>query len=173
MEFVFESVYDQQAVAAMARALRKTVRKKHSRRSHIIGWIVVAAALALSFTTGEDGFAVTGKTVLTWLVVLLMVVTLLFEDAINGYFARKRALPGTEHTTTTFDAEGYSSTNTAGDTRWSYENVQMFAEDVNYFVFVLNVNHAQVYDKRRMSGGTEAEFRAFLQEVAGKTVEKI
>jgi len=82
-------------------------------------------------------------------------------------------LPGTEHTTTTFDAEGYSSSNAAGDTRWSYENVRVMVETADYFVFVLNVNHAQVYDKRRMSGGTEAEFRAFLQEVAGKTVEKI
>ena len=173
MEFVFETVYDQQAVTAMARALRKTVRKKHSRRSHIVGWVLVVLALALSFATGENGFAVTGKTVFTWLVVLIMVVTLIWEDAINGYFARKRALPGTEHTSTTFDAEGYFSSNAAGDTRWNYENVLLVAEDANYFVFVLNVNHAQVYDKRRMTGGTAGDFRAFIEDVTEKTVEKI
>ena len=82
-------------------------------------------------------------------------------------------MPGTELTTTTFDAEGYFSTNAAGDTRWNYDNVLLIVEDANYFVFVLNVNHAQVYDKRRMKSGTAESFRAFIQEVTGKTVEKI
>lgn len=40
MEFTFETIYDQKAMKAMANALRKTVRKKRSRRSHIWGLIV-------------------------------------------------------------------------------------------------------------------------------------
>lgn len=36
-EFTFETTYNQKAMTTMARALRKTVRKKHSRRSHIFG----------------------------------------------------------------------------------------------------------------------------------------
>ena len=173
MEFVLNSIYDQQAVTAMARALRKTVRKKHSRRSHIFGWIVVVLALLLSFLSGENGLVVTFKIVATWVMVLVIVVTLLFEDAINGYLACKRALPGTEQTTTTFGADGYRSTNKAGETRWSYDNVKTVAETGNYLVFVLNENHAQVYDKRTVSGGTEAEFRAFVMEMTGKQIESV
>ena len=41
MEFTFETSYNQKALTTMARALRKTVRKKRSRRSHILGWIVM------------------------------------------------------------------------------------------------------------------------------------
>ena len=63
MNITFQTVYDQKALQTMARALRKTVRKKHSRRSHIVGWIVALLGLLLSFVPGEDGFAVTGKTV--------------------------------------------------------------------------------------------------------------
>ena len=173
MEFVVESVYDQKAVTAMARALRRTVRKKHSRRSHIFGWIVVALALLLSFLPGEDGFSVTFKTVLTWVVVLVMMLTLLFDDSINGYFARKRALPGTKRTKTSFNPDGYRSVNAAGETIWSYGNVQTVAETGDYLVFVLNQNHAQVYDKRTISGGTEVEFRELLMEVTGKSVQYI
>ena len=33
--FTFETAYNQKAMTTMARALRKTVRKKHSRRSRI------------------------------------------------------------------------------------------------------------------------------------------
>ena len=37
MEFTFVTRYDHKGVSTMAKALRKTVRKKKSRRSHIIG----------------------------------------------------------------------------------------------------------------------------------------
>ena len=47
MEFRFETRYDQRGLTAMARALRKTIRKKGSRRSHISGWCIVALAVVL------------------------------------------------------------------------------------------------------------------------------
>jgi len=173
MNITFQTIYDQKALRTMARALRKTVRKKHSRRSHIFGWIVAVLGLVLSLLPGEDGFAVTGKSVLTWLVVAVIVTALIWEDQINGYFAGKRALPGTKQTTSTFDEEGYTSVNTAGETRWSYANIQAVAETEAYFVFILNVNHAQVYQKGNMTGGTAEEFRAFMEEKLGKSVEQI
>ena len=173
MEFTVHSVYDQPAVTAMARALRKTVRKKHNRRSQLCGWVLIVLSLMLSFRTGEDGFSVSTKTVVTWLTALVMAVALLFEDAINGYFARKRALPGTEQTTTIFGAEGYRSTNLAGETTWSYNNIKAVAETGNYFVFVMSKNHAQVYDKRTISGGTEVEFREFLAKAIRRPVKSV
>lgn len=36
MEFAFETEYGQKATATMARTLRKTLRRKHNRRSHIL-----------------------------------------------------------------------------------------------------------------------------------------
>lgn len=47
MEFQFETRYDQKGLTALARALRKTIRKKRSRRSHIFGWCIVALAILL------------------------------------------------------------------------------------------------------------------------------
>ena len=44
MEFKFETAYNQEAITIMAKALRKTVRKKRSKRSHIFGLIVVVFA---------------------------------------------------------------------------------------------------------------------------------
>lgn len=173
MNITFQTVYDQRALRTMARTLRKTVRKKHSRRSHVAGWAIAVLGLLLSLIPAEDGFAVTGKTILTWLVVAVIIVTLIWEDHINGYFAGKRALPGTKHTMATFDEAGYTSFNEAGETRWKYENIQTVAETAEYFVFVLNVNHAQVYDKQNMTGGTAEEFRAFLEEKLGKPVKQV
>ena len=39
MEFIFETNYDKKTVAAMAEALRKTIRKKRNKRTHILGWL--------------------------------------------------------------------------------------------------------------------------------------
>ena len=48
MEFTFDTAYDQKTVTAMVRALRKTQRKKRSRRSHILGWAVIVLGTLLS-----------------------------------------------------------------------------------------------------------------------------
>ena len=45
------------------------------------------------------------------------------------------------------------------------------AETKDYFVFLFSKNHAQVYDKRTLTGGTAEEFRAFMQEKTGKAIE--
>ena len=49
MELTFETTYNQKAMTTMARALRKTVRKKHSRRSQILGWLITVLALLQHF----------------------------------------------------------------------------------------------------------------------------
>ena len=92
MEFKITTAYTQKALRIMAKALRKTSRKKHSRRSHIFGWIVAAFALLMSLPLGES-FVISAKTVVTWLVAAVLIAVLIWEDAINGYMAGKRMLP--------------------------------------------------------------------------------
>ena len=46
-------------------------------------------------------------------------------------------------------------------------------EDENYFVFVIGKNRTQAYDKRKLSGGTAAEFRSFLEEKTGRKVTAV
>ena len=167
MEFVFETDYDRKAMTAMAKGLRKTVRKKHSRRSHIFGWIVIALGLLLSWPSEE----VKASDVLVWAAIAVMLGALLFEDRLNGYFARKKMLPGTSHAKAIFTEDGYRSETQMGNTEWKYENITAMAEMQDYFVFLFSKNHAQVYDKRTLTGGTADEFRAFMQEKTGKAIE--
>ena len=169
MEFVFETDYDSKAMTAMAKGLRKTVRKKHSRRSHVFGWIVIALGLLLSWPSGE----IRASDVLLWLAIVVMVGALLFEDRLNGYFARKKMLPGTAHAKAIFSEDGYRSETQMGNTEWKYENITAMAELPDYFVFLFSKNHAQVYDKRTLTGGTAEEFRAFMREKTGKTVDAV
>ena len=165
MEFGFETVYNREALTVMAKGLRKTVRKKHSRRSHFFGWVVFVLALLVSLPS-ETG--IESKNVVTWLVAAVLLLTLLLEDRLNGWIAKKRMLPGTDRAVATFSEDGYYSETAMGNTEWKYENVSALAETKDYFVFVFGFNHAQVYDKRSLTGGTVAEFRAFIQEKTEK-----
>ena len=93
----------------MAKCLRKTIRKKKSKRSHIFGWLVVVLAVLLSFVSGDEGFVIDLRTIITWTAGAAIVIALVFEDQINGYFARKRMLKGTEKAVSVFDMEDPSS----------------------------------------------------------------
>lgn len=173
MEFTFITIYNQKATSAMARALRKTVRAKRSRRSHVFGWVVIAAGLYLSLPLGEESFQLSASTVVTWLSVLVVLSALLWEDRMNGYFAFKRKVPGLNTSTTTFTAEGYHSVTEVGISDFFYANISALAETKEYFVLILGKNHAQVYAKNGITGGSVEEFRAFIQEVTGKKIAKV
>ena len=173
MEYTFESLYNQEALTIMAKCLRKTVRRKKSKRSHIFGWIVVILAVILSVASDAESFAIDFKKVITWTAALAIVISFIFEDWLNGYFAKKRMLKGTEKSTSTFDTEiatAFISETAIGKSEFSYDKVAQIAETERYFVFIFSENHAQVYDKVSISGGTVDEFREFISKVTNKTV---
>lgn len=171
MEFTFETVYNQKAVTTMARTLRKTLRKKRSRRSHIFGWIVLVIAVILTLPLGEKEFAINFKTIITWIAASAILVALLFEDRMNGYIARKRMLAGMDRAATVFNDESYVTTTSIGKTEFPYDhNIDLLAETKDYFVFIFDKSHAQVYDKHALAGGTLEEFRKFISEKTGKEI---
>ncbi len=158
----------------MARTLRKTLRKKRSRRSHIFGWIVLVIAVLLTLPLGDKEYAINFKTIITWIAALAILIVLLFEDKINGYVARKRMLSGMEKATTVFNDESYITTTSIGKTEFPYDrNIDVLAETSDYFVFIFDKSHAQVYDKHALSGGTIEEFSRFIAEKTGKEITHV
>ncbi len=170
MEFIFETTYNQKALTAMAKGIRKTARKKRTKRSHIFGFIVIALALLLALADIKDGIEFTANRIITLLAALIILIVLLFEDKINGYVARKRMLPGTEKSKVAFTEEDFYSETEVGKSEWNYDRILMLAETKDYFIFVFSSSHAQVYDKNNLSGGTVDEFRKFICERTGKAM---
>lgn len=173
MEFRFETAYNQEAITMMAKALRKTVRKKRSKRSHIFGVIVVIFAILLTLPIGDKEFVLNFKTIITWLVSAILLFVLLFEDKINGYVARKRMLPGLDKAVVTFHEDCYCSETEIGKSEFKYNNIIMLAETADYFVFVFSQSHAQVYNKHSITGGTLEEFREFIKGVTEREIQVI
>ena len=170
MEFTFETHYNTKSLAVMARALRKTVRKKHSRRSHIIGWLVIALSLLLLLS---QGFVLNFRSIVTLLAILAIFFALLFEDRLNGFLAKKRMLSGTEKAVSVFTESGFTSEGEIGKTEWNYGKITVIAETADFFVFIFSANHAQLYDKRHLTGGTADAFRSFIEAATGKQVHPL
>ncbi len=173
MEFKCETVYNQEAATIMAKAIRKTVRKKKSRCSHIFAVIVVLLALLLTLPLGNKAFVIDFRMIVTWMIAAILLFTLIFEDKINGYIARKRMLPGLEKATVTFHREGYHSETELGSSEFKYNTIALLAETDHFFVFIFSQSHAQVYSKNGITGGTIDEFREFLENVTGREIQKV
>lgn len=173
MEFAFQTAYHQKACTAMARALRKTVRKKRSRRSHVFGWIVMGLGLLLTIYFLQEGGKIQFKNIVSMFVLLCLLAVLIWEDALNGYIARKRMLKGTGLVQAVFQEEGYFSETELGKSEWKYDKIIGVAETRNYFVFIFSQSHAQVYDKNSLAGGSVSEFCVFIEEKTGRKIQKV
>lgn len=133
--------------------------------------MIMGALLALNSL--KNGAAFSAKNIITWLAVLAIFMVFIWEDALNGYIAKKRMLKGTEKAASIFNEEGFVSATEIGKTEWKYDKVLLVGDTKDYFVFIYSTNHAQVYDKSSISGGTAEEFRTFIEEKTGKKIVKI
>lgn len=172
-EFRFETNYDQKGLAVMARALRKTIRKKRSRRSHIFGWCIITLVVLLIAAGRMLEEPWTVRDTLNCAVGVILIVILLTEDQVNAFFAKKKLLPGTSSAKCVFGEESYTSATEAASTEFHYKAVQQVCETADYFVFLFSQRHGQIYDKATLSGGTAEEFRTFITEKTGKPIAYI
>ena len=173
MSYRFETNHDRAALTAMAKCLRKTVRRKKSRKSHAWGWIVEAMAIFLLVLSCRDGDGLNVGTTITVVMAVVLPIVLIFEDRINGAIAGRSLLKGTEHAVAVFDSENpefFVSETAVGKTEFPYNSILVIAETENYFVFILSAIHGQVYDKRALSGGDVDSFRQFICERTGKEI---
>ena len=173
MEFRFETDYDQETLTAMARGLRKTVRRKRSRRTHIFAGIVLVIGLASTVLSIASKEPLRARNLLVPLAMLCVIYASLQEDRLNRRVAKRNVLPGTEHAGCVFGEDGYTIKTSVTESKFSYAQIRAVAEMPRYLVLALSNNQAQAFDKESLSGGTIEEFRAFLAEKTGKPIQMI
>lgn len=169
MKIVIETKFDLPAMKALARGLRKTIRKKRSRRSHIFGCIVVALGAMLLLSATE----INAKLIVTTLAVAAILLAFCFEDTLNALIALRRGIPGLHSTEAVFDAQGYTSKTEIGESKFYYENINFLAETKDYFLLIIGPNHGQVYSKAGIREGSLDALRSLLEERTGKCFETV
>ena len=138
----------------------------------MLGWVIIVLAILQTLPLNGESFLIDGRIILVWSAGVITLAALIFEDRLNAFFARRRMLPGTDHAVSTFTEENYCSETAVGKTEWHYVNVACIAEVGDYFIFVFDQRHAQVYAKNGLSGGSAEEFRTFISRKTGKEVVK-
>lgn len=169
MEFTCHTTYDQKALTAMARAVRKTVGAKRSRIFHLYVYIVIGLLLVSLWLS----WGTVWQTVLHCATIAALLLLDWKEDAINGYFARRKGLPGNDFADTTFYADYYLTKTAAAESKWPYDKILALAETRNHLVFVLGRNHALAVEKATLEGGSISEFYRFLEEKSGRSIQNI
>ena len=106
-------------------------------------------------------------------VAAVLLVVLLTEDRVNGFFAGRKVLPGSREVETVFTDADYVAAVQNAQTRWSYESIRAIAEGKEFIVLALSDRHAQIYDKGGISGGTAEELLSLLREKTGLPVTQM
>ena len=154
MEFGFETHYDKEALMALSLAMRKTVGKKRRRNQCILGGVVLLAGLVriiLAFWKGSWD----GTVAVSVAAIALVLYTILCEDRINSKNQSKTMGAEQPHIFASFLEEDYCTVMDGNEMRREYEEVKYLAETERYFALILGPRHAQLYDKRSITGGTE------------------
>lgn len=167
MEFTCKTVYDHRTLAAMSKALRKTMRKKTTWCE----WLLFLGLVVLALGTVMD----TSQSIWRrgiYLTVILLVLFLQWKgDYLDALFAMRKTPPGAEVHRARFYPD-YFETEVAGvQTQWQYTKVQALAETKGYIILILGKNHAQAYDKSGLEGRSVREFCGFLSRKTGLHVQ--
>lgn len=175
MEFCFATVYDRDCLRAMAKALRKTVRRRHSRRTNLFGFLLIAFVLFLWLPIFAGRRSADFGDIVSLISIIVVAIVLWKEDSLNALLAAKRMLPTSKRVESTFTDSGYRNVTEAAETEWKYENMTFAAicDMGDYVVFALNKTLAQAYDKRTLTGGSIEDFYRFIEQKTGKPVQKI
>lgn len=169
MEFTCHTTYDQKTLTAMARAVRKTARAKRSRMVRVWAWVIIVL-LAVSLWLSWGSIWQTAANCAVMAVLLLINWK---EDALNAFFAKRKALPGTECADTTFCGDYFVVKTAAAQTKWQYDKIMALAETGDCLVMVMGKNHALAFEKALLEGGSLPEFRRFLEKKTGQKIQNI
>ena len=168
MVFQVNTTMDRKSMTAMAKAARKTLRRKKCIAVRVFGGVAALLTAGMGLLRWGAG------DVHGWIDLALaagLLALMLLEDAVNGAVAVSQLQPDNREVYTTFDADGYTNNAGGATGHWPYEKVQAVCETNDYFVLLLGPRRGQVYDKSGFVEGTAEEFRGFISEKSGKPVQ--
>ena len=170
MEFVNRTVIRNKELEALSRGTRKSVRKRRGIIVKIFAALVIGLNLLLAWASwrGEDR-----RWWLNVAVAIILLVITLWEDLIYRKMTGRYVQPDAQEVTTVFGPDGFTQTSKAANGDFRYNQIQHVCETSQYFLFYLDHNLGQVYDKSGFTKGTPMAFREFITKKTGKLVQNI
>lgn len=168
---LIQTTLDPRAMTALAKANRKTLRRKSSVPVRTLALFVVLLELFLVITYlrgGQYGWPINA------LLGLFMLGCLLSEDRVNGLFALRQTPPDRRVVNTAFqEGSCYICRTQSGENWWPYHSIHAVVETEHYFALLIDRTHGQIYSKEGFSVGTHDQFRTLIQRKTGLKIQKI
>ena len=160
MSFTFNTEYGYKAFLELARALRKTVKKKATIGRYLLAICLVILAAVRFGRVEEMDIA----TLIILIAVILMTLVLLFQDQIDAFYSKKNLPHGGKTVRDVFSDGGYDSFLGEEATSHKYSDIGFIAETENYFLLIFEEIPAQLLDKSTLSEGDTESFRRFISD---------
>lgn len=167
MELTFEMCYDQKAMTAMTKAMRKGLQEEQNKRSMIIGWFFIVLTALIVLFSGKFGWMQIAALVL----ILGFAAYLVWQDHVNGYLALKKLPQNMRNGKWLFREDGYFSDTQAGESDYSYESIFLMVESQGYMILVFHDGKAHIIDLSTIQGGTADDFRRLLRKKTSLTIQ--
>lgn len=173
MDVTFETLYDQRALTAIAKTVRKLYHRKSSLVMRLFGLCVVVLGVYSSSPLSGNEFSFTARGVISYAALLMILISVIFEDSVNGLIARRKLPDGDCIVDSRFEDDIFSVQSDSGINTWQYQRINRLAETKYYFVLVFSEHHAEVFEKDTLAGISEEEFRIFIRNKTGKDFLRI
>ncbi|MDE7221188.1 MAG: YcxB family protein [Oscillospiraceae bacterium] len=170
MEFVNRTVIGSKELTALSRGTRKAVRRRKSLIVQILAVLIIALNLLFawaSWRVGDSRWWLNGA-----VAVFLLVITWR-EDWFSLQLTGRYVQPDAQEVTTSFGPDGFTQTSKAADGRFQYSQIEKICETSDYFLFYLDHNLGQIYDKNGFTKGTAMSFREFIIRKTGLMVQNV
>ena len=167
---VIQTTLDRKAMTTLARITRRTLRRGRNGPVRMLAWFVVVLETFLTWVYirgGQGGWPV------NMLLAVIMLACILTEDQVNGMVSLRQILPASREVNATFRDSGYVHRAQSGESWWPYKLIKAVGESEEYFVFVLDKTHGQIYAKEGFSWGTPEEFRELVQRRTGLKIQRV
>ena len=167
MELTFQLNYDQKAMTATAKAVRKGLQEEQNKKSMLVGWIFVALTLLILLFSGKFGWMQIAASV----IIVGFSAYLIWQDPVNGYLALRKLPKNMRVGKWLFREDGYFSNTEAGESDYSYENIFLIVESDGYMILVFHEGTAHIIDLATIEGGTVEDFRRLLRKKTSLTIQ--
>ena len=170
MEFVNRTVIGGKELAALSRGTRKAMHKRRSIIVQILAVMIMALNLLFAWASWRVGDS---RWWLNAAVAAFLLVITLREDWFNLKLTGRYVQPDAQEVTTTFGPEEFTQVSKAAECRFQYGQIETVCETSDYFLFYLDHNLGQIYDKNGFTKGTVMAFRDFIDKKTGLQIRNI
>lgn len=170
MEYVNRTVLGEKELTALSRGNRKTTHKRRSIIVQLLAVLVIALNLLFAWAALRVGDS---RWWLNAAVAAFLLVITLREDWFNLKLTGKYMMPDAQEVVTTFGPEGFTQVSKAAEGHFRYDQIENICETSEHFLFYLDHNLGQIYDKNGFTEGTAMGFREFITRKTGLLVKNI